>query len=122
ARVGPGSEALPGQLLAQSDDQLGGGVADRIGRGLRPPRPRLERGLPLSPVARHQPGHPALGQAVSTGYLALRPALGDNSSDDKACLRHPPTVPARAFLFPKTPPPTPRPEPPRPAPSPEPLP
>src|SRR5262249_13746691 len=90
------------RFFAKGEVRIGGGVAGGIGGGLRPPRPRLERGLPLSPVTRQQPGHPALGQAVSTGYLALRPALGDNSSDDKACLRHPPTVTARAFLCPKT--------------------
>ena len=33
----------------------------------------------------------------AAGYLALRPAFSDNSSDDKTCLRHPPTVPASPF-------------------------
>jgi len=38
---------------------------------------------------------------LSISYVALRP-LGDNSGDDQARLRHPPTVPARPFLCPET--------------------
>jgi hypothetical protein len=101
-RVRPGIQALPGQLLAQGNDQIGGGVADRIGRGLRPPRPWLERRLALHPVAGDQPGHPALGHAIGAGRFALATALGEDSGDDKACLRHPPTVPARPYLCPET--------------------
>src|SRR6185369_16356807 len=45
---------------------------------------------------------PALRDPISASYLPLRAALGDNSSDNKTSLRHPPTVPARQFPCPKT--------------------
>ena len=56
--VRPGVQALPGQLLPQLGDQLDSLVADR-GRGRsRPPRPRLERRLPLGPVPGQQRVNP----------------------------------------------------------------
>ena len=100
--VRPGVQALPGQFLAQPHDQVRSLRADCRRRGLRPPGPRLERGLAFSPVPGHQPGHPALRHPVGPGYLALAPALGDDSGDDKTRLRHPPTVPPRVFLCPET--------------------
>ena len=58
----------------------------------------LERRLTLGPVPGHQPGDPALGDPVGPGHLPLAAALGDNSSDDQTCLRHPPTAVAGVFL------------------------
>jgi hypothetical protein len=50
-------------------------------------------GRHLGPVMRYQAGHPALRQPVSPGYLPLAAALRDNSGDDQARPRHPPTLP-----------------------------
>jgi hypothetical protein len=72
--VRPGIQALPGQFLAQPDDQLHGRLSDRRGRGPRPPGPRLERRL------RH---------AVGAGNLTDRPLFDNNSSNDKPGFRYP---------------------------------
>jgi len=99
----PGVQALPGQFLTQADDQLRSIRADRGRRRLRPPGPRLERHLALSPIPGHQPGYPALGHPVSPGHLPLRPALHDNRSNHQTRLRHPPTLAAQVFLCLETP-------------------
>ena len=60
----PGVQALPGQFLAQPDDQVGRLVADRGRGGLRPPGPRLERCLALGLVAVEQRVDPGAGDPV----------------------------------------------------------
>src|SRR5215510_7848414 len=97
-----GASCRDGEVLAQLDDQLNCLVADRLGRGFRPPGTRLERRLALGPVPGDQPADPALRDAVLAGYLTLSPALYDNGGDDQARLRPPPTVPAAIFLWPET--------------------
>jgi hypothetical protein len=52
-RVRAGVQALPGQLLAQGNDQLRGLMPDRPRRRLRPPRQRL-KGRLASPSARYR--------------------------------------------------------------------
>jgi hypothetical protein len=57
----------------------------------------LERGGAVAPVARDEPGNPALGDPVLAGHLGLGTAFNDNSGDDQASFRHQPTLaePAR---------------------------
>jgi hypothetical protein len=81
--VRPGIQPLPGQLLAQRDDQPGSAVADRRRGGLRPPGPRLERGLPLGPVAGQQRVDPGPGDPVTAGHLADGSLLDSDGSDDQ---------------------------------------
>jgi hypothetical protein len=81
-------QALPGQLLPQPGDQLHRAAADRRRRGLRAPRPRLERCLALSPVTRYQRIDPRPGHPVRTGHLAHRALLDNDSSDHKPGFRH----------------------------------
>jgi hypothetical protein len=88
----PGVQALPGQFLAQPDDQVSRVVADR-GRGrLRPPGPRLERRLALGLVAGQQLADPGAGDPVGLRDLAYRALLDGDGSDDEPGFRHPGSV------------------------------
>jgi len=57
----------------------------------------LERGGAVAPVARDEPGDPALGDPVLAGHLGLGTAFNGNSGDEQASFRHQPTLaePAR---------------------------
>ena len=88
----------PASSLRSPHHQLHRVLAGWPRGGLRTARPRLERRLALGrgigpPAATPSPGTPA-----SPGDLILAAALGDDSGDDQAHLRHPPTVTGRVFL------------------------
>ncbi len=84
----PGVQALPGQFLAQPDDQVGRLVADRGRGGLRPPGPRLERCLALGLVAVQQRVDPGAGDPVSPRDLADRALFDSDGGDDQPSFRH----------------------------------
>jgi hypothetical protein len=84
--VGSGIQPLPGQLVAQPDDQRGGGRRDRGGLAVRPPGARFERRLALRPVAGDQTAHPTRRHLVAAGSLANSPALDNNSGNNQARL------------------------------------
>jgi len=78
-----GVQALAGEVLAQTDDQVGGVGADRGGGGLRPPGPRLERCVALGLVAGQQRVDPGPGDPVSPRDLADRALLASDGGDDE---------------------------------------
>jgi hypothetical protein len=88
----PGVQALPGQFLAQPDDQVGRLVADRGRGGLRPPGPRLERCHALGLVAVQQRVDPGASDPVSPRDLADRALLDSDGGDDQPGFRHPGSV------------------------------
>jgi len=84
--VGPGIEALAGEVSTELADQLHGGLGDGSGRALGASRARLEGGLAFAPEACDQAADPALGEAVGAGDLVLRAAFDDDGGDDKTGL------------------------------------
>ena len=80
--VGAGIQPLPGQLVAQPDDQR-----DSSGRlAVRPPRSRLERRVTLRPVSGDQTTHSTRRHLVAAGNLANSPAFDNNSGNNQARL------------------------------------
>jgi hypothetical protein len=91
-RVRPGIQALFAEFLAQPDDQVGHIRADRPWRLLRPPGPRLERGLALGLIAGQQRVDPGPGDPVRPGNLRDRALLSSDSGDDEPGFGHPRSV------------------------------
>ncbi len=81
-------EALVGQFLAAPDDQVDGGLLDRRRGRLRPPRPRLERGVAFGLVAGLELVDPGPVRAVTAGDLGRCLAVNEQGGEDQACLRH----------------------------------
>src|SRR4029450_11518119 len=71
---------------------------DRRRGGVRSPRPRPERGLPLGPVTSDQPADPPLRHPIGASSPARGAALDNDRGDDQTRLRHPPTLTANPFL------------------------
>jgi hypothetical protein len=82
------SQGFPADDRSSYLSSLGPLVLRRGGDG-RPPRPRLERRLPLNLVPASKRVDPGPGDPVGTGHLAHRPLLENDSSDDKLDFRHP---------------------------------
>ena len=87
--VGPGIEALAGEVSTELADQLHGGLGDGGGRAVGASGARLEGGLAFAAEACDEAADPALGEAVGAGDLMLRAAFEDDGGDDKTGLRHP---------------------------------
>jgi hypothetical protein len=90
--VRAGVEPARGEFGPEGEDAVDGRRGGRVGTGPGPPGPRLERCLPLPPVAGDQPRHPPRGDPVGAGHVGLRPTLDNDSGDDQPSLRHAPTV------------------------------
>ena len=90
--VRAGVQALPGQVLAQPHDQVGGLAADGPGGGFRPPGPRFECRLAFGLIPGEQSVDPGPGHPVTAGNLAGRAVLDSDSSDDQPGFRHPGSV------------------------------
>jgi hypothetical protein len=87
-RLGAGVQAGVGQLLAQLDDRVLVPIRDPGRAVMRPPRPRLEPGLALGPIAGEELVEPGPVHPVRRGELSDRPTGPQMRLDQKPALVH----------------------------------
>ena len=91
-RVGPGVEALAGELFAQVHDQRDDVRWASGGCGVGASGAGFERGVTLGPVAGQQTRHERLRHPIQAGCLGLGEALDRHRQDHCAPLGHPATL------------------------------
>ena len=87
--VGAGVEAFAGELGAQGDDEVDGGLGKSGGAGVRSSGAGFEGGVAVEGVAGGHPRYPALGDPVIARDLRLAAAFDEYGGDDQAGFRHP---------------------------------
>ncbi len=90
--VGPVVESFAGQIVAQANDQIDGGLGQPGRAGVRPTRAWLERGRTFEAITLDQARNPPLGNPLLLSHLRLATTLDNDSSDNQTGFRHPPNI------------------------------
>jgi len=81
---GAGIEAFAGELDAQGDDEVDGGLGWSGGADVGSSGAVLEGAVAVEGVAGDEPGYPALGDPVVAGNLRLAADFDEYGGDDQA--------------------------------------